>query len=113
VPHSHRYAVTWRDAVENKVRRIEVREVSDSTLGLGFVCLSGFYLEETGPLVDPEREALARRLKDVERLHLNVYTIVCIEEIGDGHRGLSFEHDRSRLLLLPTPGADPEPSGSR
>ena len=95
------YAVTWKDPVEGTTHRLRCQRVEDSSLGLGFVCLADFVFGKTGPLVDPTQEALATRFADVKRLHLNVYTIVAIEELGDE---LSFDNDRSKLLLLPTPG---------
>lgn len=94
------YVVTWKDPVEGEVRRLRCARVEDSTLGLGFVCLAEFDLGSKGPLVDPRQEALKTQLADVKRLHLNVYSIVSIEELGDE---LELVHDRSKVVLLPTP----------
>jgi hypothetical protein len=80
-----------------------VRQVGDSDLGPGFVCLSDFVFE-TGTLVlNPAEEALARRYENVRRLHVNVFSIQSIAEIGVEHPGLKLDHDRSNLVVLKTP----------
>ena len=102
------YRITYRDAAAGEVRTLRARSISDSGLGLSFVCISDFVFEHHSKLVTPADEALARQLEDVKSLHLSMYTIVCVEELGMNHQGLSFEHDRSRLLVLPggTPPSD-------
>ena len=62
---------------------------------------SDFVFEQTSKLVNPADEALATQLKDVKSLHLSMYTIVCVEEVGHANQGLAFENDRSRLLVYP------------
>jgi hypothetical protein len=98
---SHAYAVTFRaDAGETVTLR--ARKVTDSELGPSFLCLSDFVFSE-GRLVDPTQERLQRRFADTRRLHLNVFAIQTIEEVGTDHPGLTLDADRSKLILLPDP----------
>jgi hypothetical protein len=92
------FVVTWRDPAEGKVHHLRVRQVTDSSLGLGFVCLSGFVFERSGVLVDPAEEALRVRLDGVDRLHVNLMSVLTIEERGDVDLTLA---DRSKILVLP------------
>lgn len=96
------FTVTFRTPEEGNVTTLKVRQVGDSDLGPGFVCLSEFVFD-TGLLVlNPSEEALARRYENVRRLHLNVFSILSIAEVGIEHPGLQLEHDRSNLVILPT-----------
>lgn len=54
-------------------------------------------------LVDPASEALARRFENTRRLHLNVFTIQSIAEIGVDHPGLKLDPERGNVVLLPSP----------
>ena len=104
------YRITYRDVAENKIRTLRARSITDSGLGLSFVCVSDFVFDQTSKLVNPNDEALAAQLEDVKSLHLSMYTIVCVEEIGIDNQGLSFEHDRSKLLVYP--GGSDTPDGA-
>lgn len=97
------YAVTFRDPESGESTRLRARTVEDSSLGLGFVCISDFVFDVAGPLVDPTQEALAARYAKVRRLHLHIYSVLAIEEVGEEHSGLAFENDRSKLVLLRAP----------
>ena len=99
--HDTYYRITYRDIAEGKVQTLRARSISDSGLGLSFIQVSDFVFEQTSKLVNPADEALATQLKDVKSLHLSMYTIVCIEEVGHANQGLAFENDRSRLLVYP------------
>jgi hypothetical protein len=98
------YAVTFRTEAGEPVT-LRVKEVTDSALGPSFLCLSDFVFD-SGRIVDPKQEALQRRFEGTRRLHLNVFHIQSIEEVGLEHPGLTLEHDRSKLILLPGPGAE-------
>ena len=95
------YRITYRDIAAEEVRILRARSISDSGLGLSFVRISDFVFEQHSTLVNPADEALARQFEGVKSLHLSMYTIVCVEELGPDHTGLSFENDRSKLLVLP------------
>ena len=98
---SEHYLVTWRDARNGEIVTLRARHIRDSTLGLTFVALSEFVWESSSPIVNPAEEALARRFEHTKTLHLSIHAIVSIEEIGADHQGLSFEKDRTNLLIFP------------
>jgi hypothetical protein len=75
--------------------------VTDSSLGLSFIAVSGFVFSSSTLVVNPEEEDLKRRLGNVKTLHLSIYTVISIEEIGTSHKGLQFKKDKSNLLVLP------------
>jgi hypothetical protein len=95
--------VTFRTPDEGQLSTLKVREVGDSDLGPGFVCISGFVFDTGSVLLNPTEDALARRYENVRRLHLNVFAIQSIAEIGVEHPGLKLDQDRSNLVVLPTP----------
>ncbi len=95
------YLVTYRDAKESKIVSLKARSVTDSSLGLSFVCLSQFIFHTEGVVVDPHEEQMKSRYENIKNLHLSLYSIVTIEEVGVSHKGLSFQQDRSNLLVLP------------
>ena len=87
---------------------LRCRTVEDS--GLGFVCLCGFVFATGSLVLDPTTEALRSRFESVKRLHLHIHSVLSVEELGD--ESLSFENDRSRLIVLPAPqnGSEQRPS---
>lgn len=99
------FIVTFRDPAEGEITRLRARRVGDSELGLGFVALSDFVFDTSGVIVDPKQDALRRRFGDVKRLHLNLYAILTVEEVGADNPGLRFEKDRSNLVVLRPPGS--------
>lgn len=96
------YAVTYRSPEDAAVSTLEVRTVEDSDLGPGFICLSDFVWKQSR-LANPTEEALKARFANTRRLHLSVFTILSIAEIGSDHPGLELEDDRSNLVILPPP----------
>ena len=104
------YQITYRDQRDGHVVSIKARDIRDSSLGLGFVRISGFVFEPEGAaLVNPIEEQLRHRFAKVKSLHLSIYSILAVEELGVENRGLSFKLDRSNLIALPNGGA-PAPS---
>ena len=96
------YAVSFRDPHQDgKVVTVRCRTVQDSGLGLGFVCLSDFVFDTGSIVLDPTAEALRSRFESVKRLHLHIHSVLSIEELSD--ESLSFDNDRSRLIVLPSP----------
>lgn len=95
------YQITWRDARNGEIVVLRARTIRDSTLGLTFVAISDFVFETGSPILNPADEALARRFEATKALHLSIHSIISIEEIGSEHKGLSFEKDRSNLLVFP------------
>jgi hypothetical protein len=96
------FVVTYRDPVQDKNVSMRVEKVSDSSLGLSFIQLSGFIFETSNIVVNPDEEALAKRFENTKSLHLSIYSILSIEEVGLAHRGLAFESDKSNLVVLPS-----------
>lgn len=75
--------------------------MGDSDLGPGFICVSDFIFETGSRIANPAEEALKRRFENTRRLHLNVFTIQAIAEVGSEHPGLKLDTDRSNLVVLP------------
>lgn len=75
--------------------------MGDSDLGPGFICVSEFLFDTTSRIANPTEEALKRRYEHTRRLHINVFTIQAIAEVGPEHPGLKLDTDRSNLVVLP------------
>lgn len=101
------YIVTYRDPREGTIVTLKAKSIRDSTLGLSFVAISDFVFSTESVLVNPVEESQRVRLADVKSLHLSIYSIISIEEVGIGHKGLSFKKDRSNLVAFPTGGTPP------
>jgi hypothetical protein len=99
-PKTH-FIVTYRDAENGKVIELRANRVEDSTLGLSFVAVSDFVFEAGSLVVDPIAEDLKRRFQDVKTLHLSLYSILSIQEVGHKNRGLKFKQAKSNLVILP------------
>ncbi|MBA2321713.1 MAG: DUF1820 family protein [Deltaproteobacteria bacterium] len=99
------FAVSFRDFRSGENVTVRAREVRDSTLGIAFVAISGFVFDRSGLVVNPTDEALARRFENIRTLHLSIHAILAIEELGPDHRGLTFEVDRSKVMLFDVHGA--------
>lgn len=95
------FIITYRDPVSEKQLRIKAATVVDSTLGLSFIAVSDFIFDQSPLVVNPQEEDMKRRFADVKTLHLSIYTVLSIEEIGAQHKGLRFKKDKSNLLVLP------------
>ena len=100
------YVIVWHDPEADEVVTLRAREVADSALGLSFLRIADFVFEDQGPLVNPKEESLRRRLENVRSLHVSIHRVLSISEIGPGHAGLSFDHDRSNLVAFPA-GSEP------
>ncbi len=92
--------VTYRDPTQDKILTVKAKSISDSSLGLSFIRISDFLFESDSLLVKPDEEAMKKRFEDVKSLHLSIYTIISIEEIGKKHSGLRFQNDKSNLVVL-------------
>ena len=99
-PRSH-YVVTYRDPAGGKTLGLKVRKVEDSELGPTFVALSEFLFESTSPIIDPALEDLRKRYEHTRKLHLSLYHIVSIEEVGRRNPGLDLSAERSNVIVLP------------
>ena len=103
------YLITYRDAKDAKVLTLKAKTVSDSSLGLSFVAISDFIFDTKSVVINPEEEDQKRQFEGVKTLHLSIYTILSIEEVGENHKGLKFKKDKSNLVILSP--EQPQPKG--
>ncbi len=95
------FVVTYRDTKADKVLSLKARHIRDSSLGPAFVELSDFLFDSSSLILDPAAEEIKEHFKDVRRLHLSIYHILTIEEIGKSNRGLGLKKEKSNVVVLP------------
>lgn len=95
------YIITYRDPEDSKICTLKAGKVCDSSLGISFVSISDFVFDTDSLVVNPEEETLKKRLEHVNALHLSIYAIISIKEVGPDHKGLKFQTDKSKLVVLP------------
>ena len=94
------YIINYRDPKDNKTLELKAKKVVDSTLGLSFIAISDFIFDSSLLVVNPAEEDLKRKLEHVKTLHISIYSILSIEEVGAAHRGLKFKKNKSKLIVL-------------
>lgn len=94
------YLITYRNAKDTKVVTLKAKTVTDSSLGLSFVAISDFIFDTRSIVINPEEEDQRRQFEGVKSLHLSIYSIISIEEVGSDHKGLKFKKDKSHLVVL-------------
>ncbi len=94
------YLIAYREPKEGKTVTLKAKKVTDSSLGLSFVAISDFVFDANPIVIDPEEESQKKHFEGVKSLHLSIYSIISIEEIGPDHKGLQFKKDRSNLVVL-------------
>ena len=104
------FLVTFRDPKDGIVTQLKVKNIEDSSLGLSFIKLSSFIFEVNTLVVQPVEEQLQKRYENVKSLHLSIYSIISIEELGVEHKGLQFNKDRSNLISFPSDMGTPPPN---
>lgn len=102
------YVINYRDPKSNEIVQIRARKIRDSSLGLSFVEVSDFLFDSGGLVIKPAEEQLRKRLEFVKSLHLSIYSILSVEEVGDIK--LTFKTDRSNLVALPLDTSPPRPT---
>lgn len=102
------YLVTYRDVKDTKVLMLKAKTVTDSTLGLSFIAISDFVFDTKSLVIDPGEEDQKRQFEGVKTLHLSIYSIVSIQEVGEKHIGLKFQKDKSNLVVLSTDQSQPK-----
>ncbi len=95
------YVITYRDAEKGEVITLKAKHIGDSSLGLSFICVSDFIFNLDGVVVNPTEEHLSKRFENIKSLHLGIYSVISIEEVGLEHKGLNFKRDRSNLVFFP------------
>ena len=97
------FVVTYRNPEDSKITSLRARTIKDSNLGLSFVAISDLIFDTSKTLViDPREEKLRQRYEHTKSLHLSIYNIVSIEEVGKDHPGLYFKQDRANLVVFPS-----------
>jgi hypothetical protein len=96
------FVVTFKNADDNKTQTLRVRSLTDSTLGLTFIALSDFVFDSDSPIIDPQEDNLRRKFANTRKLHLSIYSVVSVEEVGFKGRSLSLKHKRSNVVALKT-----------
>ena len=94
------YLVTYRDQKEGQILELKVGKIHDSSLGLSFICLEDFLFENNSPLIDPEEESKRKRFENIKSLHLSIYSIISIAEVGKDTPKLAFKNDKAKLFVL-------------
>lgn len=94
------FLVSYRDPKDGNAVSIKAKKIEDSPLGLSFVSISDFLFDTNSILVNPDEEAKKLEFEKVKTLHLSIYSILSITELGEHERPLSFKNDKSNLLVL-------------
>lgn len=101
------FIVTYRDPKDNQIVTLKARTISDSTLGLSFISISDFVFVTDAVIANPIEEQMRVRFENVKSLHLSIYSVISIEEVGPEHKGLKFKKDRSNLVAFPSSPVKP------
>ncbi len=84
---------------------LKAKRIEDSNLGLSFVRVADFIFDTSSVLVQPTEVQLQQKLENVKGLHLSIYSIVSVEELG-GPSGkgssLKFKKNKSNLISFPS-----------
>jgi hypothetical protein len=59
-------------------------------------------------VVNPAEEDLKKRFSSVKTIHLSIYSVLSIEEIGLEQKDLTFEKDKSNLVVFPSTPRPPK-----
>ena len=102
------YLVTYRDPKDGQTISLKANKVTDSSLGLSFIALSDFIFESEMLVVNPAEEDLKKRFSSVKTIHLSIYSVLSIEEVGLEQKDLSFEKDKSNLVVFPSTPRPPK-----
>jgi hypothetical protein len=103
------YCVSYKDPIDGKNVKLKAKTIKDSNLGLSFIFISDFIFAHSGSskIIDPSEEKLKTALKETKGLHLSIYSIIMIEEMGPHHNGLHFNQNKGKVLILPSDNAPP------
>lgn len=94
------YIINFRDPKDGKPVSLKAKNVADSKLGLSFISISNFIFNENPNFVNPTEENLKKTYLNVKALHISIYSVISIEEVGADNKGLELKSDRSNLIML-------------
>lgn len=94
------YLIKYRDPSDGKIIELKAKKIEDSSLGLSFVAISEFIFETHSVLVNPEEESKKKSLENTKTLHLSIYSILSVSEVGEHTPKLEFKNDKAQLLVL-------------
>lgn len=102
------FIITYRDPAklaDKDIVTLKVKTIGDSDLGLGFIRISDFIFDSPGTslIVDPTADQLKHRFENTKSLHISLYNILSIEEVGADHQGLKFINNKSNIYMIPQP----------
>ena len=102
------FLITYREPKDGAIMELKAKTVKDSSLGLSFIAISDFLFDTGSRVVNPAEEDLKKRFENVKSLHLSIYMVISIEEVGMEHQGLSFKKDKSNLVVLSSEHQQPK-----
>ncbi len=103
------YLVTYRDPTDGSIVNLKTRSIADSSLGLTFIALSDFVFETDTILINPEEESRRKKFENIKTLHMSIYSIISIAELGAETPKLTFQKDKSNLVILQQHHSDHPP----
>lgn len=99
------YVVSYRDPQTSKILSLKAKTIRDSNLGLSFIFLADFIFDTDSIVINPVAQEMKNRFNNTKGLHLSIYNVISIEEMGIENKGLQFEQDRLKVLVLPSDSA--------
>lgn len=99
------YLLHYRHPKDGKIVSLKAESVEDSSLGLSFIRISNFIFDTSSLVVRPAEEQLRKSLEGVKALHMSLYNIIAIEELGASQ--LKFKKDKANLISFPTSQESP------
>lgn len=94
------FEISYRDPKDGKNVTLKAREIKDSTLGLSFISISDFIFDTHSVVINPEEEAREKKFSTIKSLHLSIYSVLSIAEVGNNPKTLAFVKDKSNLVMF-------------
>ena len=94
------YLIQYREPKDGSYQSIKAQKIQDSPLGLSFIAISDFVFDSSPIVINPNEEAKKLEFEKVKTLHLSIYSIQSICEMGDRGNSLSFKNDKSQIFIL-------------
>lgn len=98
------FEIIYRDPKDGKNVTLKARTIQDSSLGLSFISVSDFIFDTQSVVINPEEEAREKKFSTIKSLHLSIYSVLSIAEVGPQSKTLSFVKDKSNLVMFKPEG---------